>query len=110
MMRKFLIDVNVPKDVWSLLKQEGFFYKCLHDIDREMKDIEVVKSALKENYILITCDKDFAYLQPIFSKLDVIIFDSRTQETKNKVNVLRQVLKLIKENPELEIKCTLLRC
>ncbi len=109
-MRKFLIDVNVPKDLWLLLKGEGFAFHCLHDIDREMPDYGVVQLALKKEYIVVTCDKDFAGLQKLSPKLEVIIFDAKTQETKNKTRVFLQVLRLLKKNPKLKFECTILKC
>ncbi len=109
-MRKFLIDVNVPKDLWLLLKEEGFAFHCLHDIDREMPDREVVKLALKKGYIVVTCDKDFSVLQKLFPKLEVIIFQAKTQEIKDKKRIFLQVLKLLKKNPRLQFECTILKC
>lgn len=48
-MPKFLLDVNVPKDIWLFLKKEGYFFECLHNIQRDMQDIDVAKLALKKN-------------------------------------------------------------
>ncbi len=109
-MRKLLIDVNVPKALWLLLKKEKFSFICLHDLNREMDDINVVQLALKKKYIIVTSDKDFAGLQGIFPGLQVIIFHSTTQNVENKIFMLKKILNVLKKEPDFDFKCTILKC
>lgn len=109
-MRKFLIDVNVPRDIWILLKERKLPYQCLHDIDREMDDVDIVTMALAKNLVLITCDKDFMGLHKARQNLDIIIFDAFGQSVERKVFVLEQFLDILQRDPMMNIGCTILKC
>ena len=59
---KFIVDENIPFEVFLKLKKEGFDVISVSKNDQRLNDEEILSLALKENRTLITLDKDFGEL------------------------------------------------
>ena len=59
---RFLIDVGVGKGIERYLQEEGYDTKAVRDIDPRMEDEEIIRTAVSENRMVITMDKDFGAL------------------------------------------------
>ena len=59
---KFLVDVGVGKGIERYLQEEGYDAKAVRDIDPCMEDEEIIRTAVSENRMVITMDKDFGEL------------------------------------------------
>jgi len=59
---RFLIDVGVGKGIERYLQGEGYDTKAVRDIDPRMEDEEIIRTAVSENRMVITMDKDFGVL------------------------------------------------
>ena len=59
---KFLIDVGVGRKVEVYLKSQGYDTKTVRDIDPRMEDKEIIRTAVSENRMVVTMDKDFGEL------------------------------------------------
>jgi len=94
-MSKFLVDESTGKEVARFLQGEG--YDAVSVID-EMKgevDESIVESALRDERIIITNDKDFGELI-FYSKLPnngVILLRLKNEHYENKRKVVRDLLK-----------------
>jgi predicted nuclease of predicted toxin-antitoxin system len=59
---KFLIDVGVGKGIERYLRDEGYDIKAVRDIDSRMEDENIIHTAVTENRMVVTMDKDFGEL------------------------------------------------
>lgn len=59
---RFLVDVGVGKGIEKYLRGEGFDTKAVRDMDPRMEDEEIIHTAVLENRMVITMDKDFGEL------------------------------------------------
>lgn len=59
---RFLIDVGVGKGIEKYLQDEGYDTKTVRDIDPRMEDEDIIRTAVTENRMVITMDKDFGEL------------------------------------------------
>ncbi len=59
---RFLVDVGVGKGTEKYLRGEGYDTKAVRDIDPRMEDEEIIRTAVSENRMVITMDKDFGEL------------------------------------------------
>ena len=57
-----LIDVGVGKGIERYLQEEGYDTEAVRDIDPRMEDEEIIRTAVSENRMIITMDKDFGEL------------------------------------------------
>ena len=57
MSYQFLLDENVPRTLFNLLRQKGFYAEY---VPRGVDDKTVIEIAREKNLILITRDSDFA--------------------------------------------------
>ena len=57
MSYQFLLDENVPRSIYKLLKQKGFHVEY---VPQGVDDRTVIRIARSKNLILITRDSDFA--------------------------------------------------
>ena len=69
---KFLIDVGVGKGIEKYLLEGGYDTKAVRDIDSRMEDENIILTAVTENRMVVTMDKDFGELvyhcsTPIFA-------------------------------------------
>ena len=59
---RFLVDVGVGKGVEEYLREEGYDTKAVRDIDPRLEDSVIIRTAVSENRMVITMDKDFGEL------------------------------------------------
>ena len=59
---RFLVDVGVGKGIEKFLREEGYDTKTVRDIDPRMEDEKIIHTAVSENRMVITMDKDFGEL------------------------------------------------
>ena len=59
---RFLVDGGVGKGIERYLQEEGYDTKAVRDIDSCMEDGEIILTAVSENRMVITMDKDFGEL------------------------------------------------
>lgn len=59
---RFIVDVGVGKGIEKYLTEEGYDTKAVRDIDPRIEDEEIIRTAVSENRIVITMDKDFGEL------------------------------------------------
>ena len=59
---RFLVDVGVGKGVEEYLRAEGYDTKAVRDIDPRLEDSVIIRTAVSENRMVITMDKDFGEL------------------------------------------------
>lgn len=59
---RFLVDVGVGKGIERYLREEGYDTKAVRDTDPRMEDEEIIRTAVTENRMVITMDKDFGEL------------------------------------------------
>ena len=59
---RFLVDECTGPAISNWLKTLGHEVICVYDECRGMEDTDILEKAFRENYILITNDKDFGTL------------------------------------------------
>jgi len=59
---RFLIDVGVGTGIEKYLREEGYDMKAVRDIDTRMEDEEIIQTAVSEDRMVVTMDKDFGEL------------------------------------------------
>ena len=59
---RFLVDVGVGKGIERYLREDGYDTKAVRAIDPRMEDEEIIRTAVTENRMVITMDKDFGEL------------------------------------------------
>lgn len=59
---RFLVDVGVGKGIEEYLREKGYDAKAVRDIDPRMEDEKIIRTAVSENRMVITMDKDFGEL------------------------------------------------
>jgi predicted nuclease of predicted toxin-antitoxin system len=57
-----LADENIPKKALETLKQQGIDIVSVADFSTGLDDKDVIKTAIRENRIIVTFDKDFGEL------------------------------------------------
>jgi len=99
-MLKFLADENIAPRVKRALQGEEFQVKDVYELGLvSAPDVEILKYAQKENFVILTHDKDFGNL---IRQLDqrhggVILLRFRNQSPHNVVKHLIPYLRAIKE-------------
>ena len=92
---KFLVDECVGLSVANWLRQNNYDAISIYDDITGINDDLVLKKALQENRILITCDKDFGEM--IFKNkkqhCGVLFLRLFNEKPSNKINVLKSILK-----------------
>ena len=59
---RFLIDVGVGIGIEKYLREVGYNTKAVREIDPRMEDEEIIRTAVSENRMVVTMDKDFGEL------------------------------------------------
>ncbi|MBC2714103.1 MAG: DUF5615 family PIN-like protein [Desulfobacteraceae bacterium] len=59
---RFLVDVGVGIGIEKYLREEGYDTKAVREIDPRMEDEKIIRTAVSENRMVITMDKDFGEL------------------------------------------------
>ncbi len=92
---KFMVDECTGPSVAHWLKEKGYDVFSVYDQARGEKDIELIKKAYDEDYILITNDKDFGEL--VFrigeGHKGIIFLRLDDERPENKKKVLRSLFK-----------------
>ncbi len=92
---KFMVDECTGPAVAKWLENKGHDVFSVYEVARGESDIELIRKAKEEDYILITNDKDFGEL--VF-RLDephsgIILLRLDDERSENKKNVLKELLK-----------------
>ena len=61
-MSLLLADENIPKKALETLRQQGIDIISVADFSTGLSDQDVMKTAIRENRVIITFDKDFGEL------------------------------------------------
>jgi predicted nuclease of predicted toxin-antitoxin system len=61
-LNRLLADENIPKKALEALKQQGIDIVSVADFSTGLSDQDVIKTAIRENRIIVTFDKDFGEL------------------------------------------------
>lgn len=91
---KFLIDVNIEKQIIEELISLGHDVKCIAEIAPTMKDIDIFKLANAENLIIITNDKDFGeivFRQNLISTA-IVLIRVKSQCVEKKIELIKNIL------------------
>lgn len=76
---KFLVDENVPHSLINFLKKKDHKIIDVKNSQYQGKDdLELIKISEKNNFIILTFDKDFLVLRKKESKLKCIILNLKT--------------------------------
>lgn len=94
-MPKFLIDESTGRKTFDLLIAAGFEAKFVGDLFRRAPDEKIIAFAEKENFAVITDDKDFGEL--VFragnKSSGVILFRTKSVNAHERVELLKATLK-----------------
>lgn len=99
---KFLIDVGVGKGIERYLLEEGYDTKAVRDIDSRMEDENIIHTAVTENRMVVTMDKDFGELVYHCSMKHCGVLLLRMEDATGTEKL--QVVKNIMENYSSQIK------
>ena len=91
---RFMVDECTGPSVAGWLEERGHDVFSVYDEARGEKDIELIRKANDERYILITNDKDFGEL--VFRSGEehsgIVLLRLDDERSKNKKRVLKEVL------------------
>ncbi len=92
---KLLFDVGVSKKAEEHFKNLGFDVFAVRDVDASMKDIDILKFAVKEQKLIITMDKDFGELVFNSKKTHsgVLLLRMEDANWKEKIDTLSEIFK-----------------
>ena len=91
---KFLADVNIEKSIVDELRSLGYDTRWVAEDNPYLDDMSIFRIAQKENYILLTNDKDFGeivFRQKLIPS-GIILFRIKGQDSKEKVKLLKKLL------------------
>jgi len=93
---RFLVDENLPVSLVELLKRMGFEAHRVSDIGlKGAKDEEIADFALRNNYVIITLDKDFGYIYHLLyrGQLTVVLLRPKTPRPERILALVENMLK-----------------
>lgn len=92
---RFIVDECTGPHAATWLKEKGFEVLSVYDQMPGIRDIEILKIAQKENWIILTNDKDFGEM--IFKNElkhhGIILLRLADERSQNKIHVLGELLK-----------------
>jgi len=91
---QFLADVNVEKTIIDFLRQFGYLVQSVAELSTSMLDEDILNYAQRNNFILITNDKDFGefvFRQKKMTK-GIILFRFENQKAIEKITAIQFVL------------------
>jgi len=91
---QFLADVNVEKTIIDFLRQFGYLVQSVAELSTSMLDEDILNYAQRNNFILITNDKDFGefvFRQKKMTK-GIILFRFENQKAIEKITTIQFVL------------------
>ena len=91
---RFIVDECVGPSVAEFLKEMGHDVISIFDEHRGMGDIDILKMAVKKDYIVLTDDKDFGELvfKLKMSHKGIILLRLNDNRYKNKISVIKKLL------------------
>jgi|SRR5690606_21838460 len=92
----FLANENFPKPSVLLLREAGFEIKYIAEEFPGISDAEVIEHAVKDNFIILTYDKDYGELIFRYAKdhpPSVVFFREKGQDPMFAGNILLSLLK-----------------
>jgi predicted nuclease of predicted toxin-antitoxin system len=91
---RFLIDVGVGTGIEKYLREEGYDTKTVRDIDPRMEDEEIIRTAVSEDRMVVTMDKDFGELVYHFSMKHCGVLLLRLEDATGteKLQVVRHIV------------------
>jgi len=91
---KFLIDVGVGRKVEVYLKSQGYDTKTVRDIDPRMEDKEIIRTAVSENRMVVTMDKDFGELvyHSSMRHSGVLLLRMEDAAAQEKLQIIKNIL------------------
>jgi predicted nuclease of predicted toxin-antitoxin system len=96
---KFIVDESTGDSTAKWLKISGFEVYSVYTENRGADDEWILEKAVKENYIVITNDKDFGEL--VFNRgkghSGVIFLRLQKESNENKIETVRKVLERCSE-------------
>lgn len=96
---KFIVDECTGDSVAKWLKMSGYEAYSVYTENKGAEDEWILEKALKENYIVITNDKDFGKL--VFKRgkghRGVIFLRLQQESTENKIETIKKVIETCKE-------------
>jgi predicted nuclease of predicted toxin-antitoxin system len=92
---KFLIDVGVGKGIEGYFREEGYDTKAVRDIDSRMEDEKIIQTAVTENRMVVTMDKDFGELvyQGSMKHCGVLLLRLENANGIEKLRVVKHIMK-----------------
>ncbi|MBK9285090.1 MAG: DUF5615 family PIN-like protein [Sphingobacteriaceae bacterium] len=96
---KFLVDENVGFTVIKYLRDKGFDVKSITELFPSRDDVFIIKTAYKEERIIITNDKDFGYLifKTELPPPAIILFRFSEEVPAEKINAINAILNMPEE-------------
>jgi predicted nuclease of predicted toxin-antitoxin system len=96
---RFIVDECTGDGVAKWLKMSGYEAYSVYTENKGAEDDWILEKAIKENYIVITNDKDFGML--VFKKgkghRGVIFLRLQRESTENKIETIKKVLEQCRE-------------
>ena len=91
---RFLVDVSVGVGVTSYLREEGHDVVSVREIDPRAPDANILSTAVSENRIVVTMDKDFGELVYKSGRphRGVLLLRMEEQDRKTKVRTVSRIL------------------
>lgn len=97
---RFIVDECTGDEVAEWLKNQGFEVFSVFKEKRGAEDEWIIEKAVKENYVIITNDKDFGEL--VFRKgknhKGVVFLRLKDETVKNKISVIKKILELFEND------------
>ena len=96
---RFLVDACTGPSVARWLQEQGHIVFSVTEEAPEMEDIDIIRKAHDENWILITNDKDFGELVYRIRQrhLGVITMRLVNERSANKIMVLKRLIEMYAE-------------
>jgi predicted nuclease of predicted toxin-antitoxin system len=92
---RFLIDVGVGVVIEKYLRGEGYDTKAVREIDPRMEDEEIIRTAVLENRMVVTMDKDFGELvyHSLMVHCGVLLLRLENANGPEKLQVVKHIMK-----------------
>jgi len=90
---KNLVDVGVGKAVEVWLARQEFDVKAIRDLDPGMADVDILATAVTEQRLVITMDKDFGEMivRSGLAHTGVLLLHLADAQSDEKVSVVQQI-------------------
>lgn len=91
---RFIVDENMGPSIARWLLAQGHEVFSVYDQAQGISDLDIIQKAHTEDYIILSCDKDFGELvfRNRFSHKGVVLFRLSDETIPSKIKVLEQIL------------------